>query len=96
MILGSSTHEGVTGTVYVLQKGERIPRCQRPLWYATSVIRGRTELAIDGKHPIEMHGPHIAFIAVPANLSHEITALEDDTVVLNLIPDGGNVAGEKT
>ena len=85
MITSIHSYGGVTATVYVMSKGEKIPRHQHPFPHTTSVAAGRSEVEIydslstrftmaTGGNPWEL----------PPNIDHEIRALVDGTVVVNM------------
>jgi quercetin dioxygenase-like cupin family protein len=85
MITSIHSYGGVTATVYVMNKGEKIPRHQHSFAHTTAVAAGKSEVEIydslstrftmeTGDNPWEL----------PANIDHEIRALEDGTVVVNM------------
>jgi quercetin dioxygenase-like cupin family protein len=89
----ATTHTafGVTATVYQLDKGEKIARHQHPFMHTTSVAAGRTEVEMwdeNTPHPYLMR-PGDPDFALPANIDHEIRAMEDGTIVVNIAEGGG-------
>jgi quercetin dioxygenase-like cupin family protein len=76
---------GVTASVFNLQVGQTIPRHQHPVPHTTSVITGRSRVEVfDGRPPIEVDR-HTPLIELPPLIDHEITALENTTVIINMI-----------
>jgi quercetin dioxygenase-like cupin family protein len=90
MITTTHSYGGVTATVYVMQKGEKIPRHQHTFAHTTSVAAGKSEVEIYGNLPANVLGgtfqmlPGDPLYELPANLDHEIRALTDGTMVVNL------------
>ena|ERR1700719_3522534 len=87
MITTIHSYGGLTATVYVMAKGEKIPRHQHTFPHTTSVAAGKSEVVILGGdasaqllHMLPGDPPEI----LPPNIDHEIRALTDDTVVVNL------------
>jgi quercetin dioxygenase-like cupin family protein len=87
------TWEGVQATVYYLDRGEEIPRHQHPVEHTTVVVEGRTEVTVFSP----MGGDEVNWCTMkkgtstyvlPANLDHQIRALEHGTIVLNMIKSG--------
>lgn len=76
---------GVGVRVYLLDKGEKIVKHQDPFIHTTSVASGCTEVEIYGQGIFEMR-PSMKLCEVPAYTDHEIRALEDNTVVINICP----------
>lgn len=76
---------GVSATCYFLDKGEKISRHQHGVPHSTSVIRGRSAVDIfDGRETLEMDR-HSALEVLPPYIDHEITALEDGTIIVNMM-----------
>ena len=76
---------GVVVRVYTLDKNEKIAKHQDPFQHTTSVARGRTEVEVYGRGTFEMR-MRDAPRNLPADIDHEIRALEDDTIVINICP----------
>jgi len=86
MITTIHSYGGVTATVYVMQKGEKIPRHQHPFPHTTSVAAGSTEVQVWWPTDIGVHQMLVGDppFELPGSLDHEIRALVDGTVVVNL------------
>jgi hypothetical protein len=93
MITTIHSYGGVTATVYVMQRGEKIPRHQHPFAHTTSVAAGRSqvEIGVGLDHVFEM-GVGLDPYLLPPNIDHEIRVLEDGTVVVNM--SAGQAAGQ--
>jgi hypothetical protein len=88
MNVTSHTWNGVTATVYYLDKGEKVPRHRHDVDHTTSVLRGSADVVVYGgeasaKLMRRVWG--VPLEVLPANLDHEITAMEDGTIVMNMI-----------
>src|ERR1700719_4002244 len=83
MITSIHSYGGVTATVYVMQKGEKVPRHQHSFAHTTSVAAGRSEVGMFGHAIFKMEIGDPAY-ELPPNIDHEIRALEDGTVVVNM------------
>ncbi len=81
-----TTHEwgDVTATVFQLNTGEAIPRHKHPFIHSTRVIRGSVRVDIDGEASFAMRSVSDRDMILPADIDHEITALEDDTIIVNM------------
>jgi hypothetical protein len=84
----SHTWNGVTATVYYLNRGDKISRHRHNVEHTTSVLLGGADVVIyggdaSGKIMRRLSGrpPEI----LPAGTDHEITAIEDGTIVMNMI-----------
>lgn len=83
------TAYGVLVRAYHLNKGERIHRHSDPFDHTTSVACGKTRLYM---FPVENHinskeiVPNSQVETIPGFIEHEIEALEDGTVVINICP----------
>jgi len=86
MISTIHSYGGVTATVYVMQKGEKIPRHQHSFAHTTSVAAGSTEVSVWWPTDVGVHQMMVGDspFELPGSLDHEIRALEDGTVVVNL------------
>jgi quercetin dioxygenase-like cupin family protein len=94
MITTTHSYGGATATVYVMTKGEKVPRHQHTYAHTTSVAAGQSEVDVyddlstrftmlPGDNPWEL----------PANIDHEIRALTDDTVVVNMAVGEAHATG---
>jgi hypothetical protein len=85
MITTIHSYGGVTATVYVMNKGEKIPRHQHPFPHTTGVAAGQSAVEMYGNTPFlgEMIVGDIPLV-LPKNIDHEIRALVDGTVVVNM------------
>jgi len=82
----------VTGTIYYLDRGEQVPRHQHAIEHLTMVIAGQSAVQIfDGREPQAIVSGNTAMV-LPAGVDHVITALEDGTIVLNVIKGAYGVA----
>src|ERR1700719_5309228 len=94
MITTTHSYGGVTATVYVMQKGEKIPRHQHTFAHTTSVAAGRSEVEIyDSLSTRFTMATGDSSWELPANIDHEIRALEDGTVVINMAVGNSANAG---
>lgn len=76
---------GVSATCYFLDKGDKIPRHQHQVPHSTSAIAGRSAVDIfDGRPTAEMTRT-TPLLELPPYIDHEITAMEDGTIVVNMI-----------
>lgn len=89
MKASSHTHANVTSTVYILNSGEIIPKHKHPLEHTTCVIDGSSEVEIWGDEPkIFKMTPGMSDYLLPAEMFHEIRALEDNTIIINIMVGG--------
>jgi quercetin dioxygenase-like cupin family protein len=92
MITTIHSYGGVTTTVYVMNDGEKIPRHQHTWAHTTSVAAGQTEVEMwthdDTKGWLKPMWPGEHAFELPPNIDHEIRALVDGTVVVNLSVGG--------
>ena len=87
MITRIHSYGGVTATVYVMQKGEKIPRHQHTFAHTTAVAAGQSEVEVWDYPPQSIkHTMIVGDIPweLAANIDHEIRALVDDTAVVNM------------
>jgi quercetin dioxygenase-like cupin family protein len=84
MNVRSHSWQGVTATVYHLNKGEKIPRHRHNVAHTTAVLAGRTEAEIFDRMMTEMD-PSDPGLILPEGIDHEIRALENGTIVMNMI-----------
>lgn len=86
----ATPHEwnGTAVTIFQMSKGETIApgRHQHPWAHSTGVAAGRTQVTIftDDPHIVVMK-PRMRDLDLPANVDHEITALEDGTIVVQMM-----------
>jgi quercetin dioxygenase-like cupin family protein len=83
----STPHEwnGVVVSVFQMDAGEKIARHKHAHQHTHGVARGRTEVEIydEGGMVFEMV-PGLRDFPFPAEVEHEIRALEDGTIVINI------------
>jgi quercetin dioxygenase-like cupin family protein len=91
MITSIHSYGGVTATVYVMQRGEKIPRHKHPTVHTTGVAAGKSEVELLDVATFAMVVGEVPQL-LPPGIDHEIRALEDGTVVVNL-SIGGRYAG---
>jgi hypothetical protein len=86
MITTIHSYGGVTATVYVMTKGEKISRHRHKFPHTTSVAAGSTEVSVWWPTDVGVHQMMIGDppFELPGNLDHEIRALVDGTMVVNL------------
>lgn len=74
---------GVMVTACNFEENECIPWHQHPKPHGHVVLRGRTKIEIENEDPIEMEygNPNKE---LPADIKHQITALEPGTVFLHI------------
>jgi quercetin dioxygenase-like cupin family protein len=82
---------GVTASVYEAAVGEGLTWHAHNQPHGHRVIRGRTRVEVEGQPAIEMTCTDDNK-ELPAGLRHQITAIEPDTVFVNIMGMGG-VAG---
>jgi quercetin dioxygenase-like cupin family protein len=74
---------GVTTTVYHAQVGEGLSKHSHKIPHITFVARGSTIVRKEGKELVMT--PETQPVLLPATEWHEIEALEDNTVFINII-----------
>jgi len=73
--------------VWMLNAGEKIPRHRHPFVHTTGVAQGRTEVEVwwpeheSSVFQIQAGGPDYEF---PPDIDHEIRAMDDDTIAINM------------
>jgi quercetin dioxygenase-like cupin family protein len=85
MITSIHSFGGVTATVYVMNKGEKITRHEHTFAHTTAVASGQSEIeiyAIPNLTFTMLPGDPVAVL--PPDIEHEIRALVDGTVVVNM------------
>ena len=95
MISSIHSYGGVTATVYVMNAGEKIPRHQHAFAHTTSVATGETMITVwdDGPRNIKKMKVGDREFELLALVDHEISALVDGTVVVNLAIVSSAAAG---
>ena len=84
MIATSHAYGSVIASVYVMNTGEKIARHQHTFPHTTSVAAGESEVEIyDSSIPFKM-SLNMQPVELPALIDHEIRALVDGTVVINI------------
>ena len=76
----------VVASVFQLNDRERIPKHQHSYEHSTYVVRGSSNVCVwypDGPVEFEMR-PGDSYATMPSNIDHEITAIEDDTIIINM------------
>lgn len=79
------THGVIIG-IYFLDKGENIPKHRHSITHDASVAKGSAEVEVQGQPKFKMTRRGQIF-ELPANIDHEIRALEDGTIIVNVIRD---------
>lgn len=81
-----------TATAYYLDQGETIARHRHDVEHTTITFSGYSKTEI--YYPDRIDATYMVWgseaLTLPANIDHEITALEDGTIVINMI--AGNYA----
>jgi len=97
MITSIHSYGGVTATVYVMKAEEKIPRHQHTFPHTTGVAAGQSAVEMYGNPPFlgEMIVGDIPLV-LPKNIDHEIRALVDGTVVVNLSVGGPQTVANAT
>lgn len=85
-------YAGALVTVYRLDAGERIPRHRHAVNHSTSVLEGKTVARIFDDRPDTLMEPHSPLLDLPAGIDHEIEAVHDGTIVVNVIKEGSGAA----
>jgi quercetin dioxygenase-like cupin family protein len=76
---------GATLNLWQMQAGDKLPRHSHSWVHTTAVARGSTMVDVFGEiHEMFEMRPGDPDYAFTANVEHEITALEDDTIIVNL------------
>ena len=102
MITTIHSYGGVTATVYVMNKSEKIPRHQHSFTHTTSVAAGITQVVLwhEKEQPPRLEWfemvPGDKPRELPANIDHEIIAYVDGTVVVNLSVGGPQTVANAT
>ena len=82
----SFTYDGARLNVYHANKGYGVPRHSHMYSHATICHNGSCVLRLDGREKII--NKHSGAFNLPAGEWHEIEALEDDTVFVNVFAQG--------
>jgi len=86
------TWGGVAATVYYLNRGEKVDRHQHPIEHTTVPLVGQSLVDIDDGRALTIMKPGDPNLTLPANVDHEIMAVDDGTVVMNMVV--GSVSGD--
>lgn len=78
---------GVAVTVYFMNAGDKIAMHTHAVMHTTGCAAGKSEVEIEGEAPFQMVSG-VPDFDLPANIPHEIRAIEDGTVIVNLISGG--------
>ena len=82
----SFTYNGAQLNVYHAAKGEGLPRHSHIYSHATICHNGSCIIKMEGKE--KRINKHSGAFNLPTNEWHEIEALEDDTVFVNVFSEG--------
>jgi quercetin dioxygenase-like cupin family protein len=82
----SFTYDGAMLNVYHVNKGEGLTRHQHEYSHATICHNGSCAIRMEGKEKII--NKHSGAFNLPANEWHEIEALENNTVFVNVFAHG--------
>jgi quercetin dioxygenase-like cupin family protein len=69
-------------TIYVMNKGDKVPRHIHAYEHTTVCLSGKTKVEVEGK-PLFYMLPGQGDVYLPENVFHEVTALEDGTVAMH-------------
>jgi quercetin dioxygenase-like cupin family protein len=77
--------DGMLLSLFQMDAGDKIEQHSHPFQHTTGVARGSTRVTLFGDVQVStiMH-PGDRDFPFPANLEHEIEAMEDDTIIVNL------------
>ena len=82
----SFTYDGATLNIYHANKGEGLPKHSHSYSHATMCNNGSCIVRLEGRsHTINKYSQPLN---LPAGEWHEIEALEDDTVFVNVFAEG--------
>jgi len=82
------TYDGATINVYHADKGEGLPKHQHLYRHATMCNSGSCVVRVKDKELIMTKDSQP--LDLPENIPHEIEALEDNTVFVNVFSEGKN------
>jgi len=82
--LSSITYLGVVINTYEANAGEGIPMHTHLFSHGTVCQTGSCKITIDENSFVIPSG---MFYEMPANTAHEIEAMEDGTIIINIVPD---------
>jgi quercetin dioxygenase-like cupin family protein len=82
----SFTYDGAQSNVYHANKGEGLPKHSHSYSHATICHNGSCVIRMEGKEKVI--NKHSGAFNLPAVEWHEIEALEDDTVFVNVFSEG--------
>lgn len=83
MIVKQFIFEDSVATIYQYDKGDVLSWHKHDVSHSHGVFAGRTLVEIEGEANKELASSEN--INLPANIPHQITALEDDTIFVNII-----------
>jgi len=85
----------VAATVYYADKGEIVaPRHNHGDYeHTTACLAGRSLVSIFDGRPARIMSPADGSIALPGHIDHEVSALEDGTIVMHMMSTIGYPAG---
>ena len=84
----SFTYDGAQLNIYHADKGQGLPRHEHSYSHATICNNGSCLVSLEGRsYTINKNSKPLN---LPANEWHEIEALEDDTVFVNVFAEGKN------
>ena len=82
----SFTYDGATSNVYHAAKGEGLPKHSHSYSHATICHNGSCVIRMEGKERVI--NKHSGAFNLPGGEWHEIEALEDETVFVNVFSEG--------
>jgi len=82
----SFTYEGANLAIYHANKGEGLPKHEHLYSHATVCHAGSCKVSLEGRHHIITKDSQT--LNLLANEWHEIEALEDNTVFVNVFAEG--------
>lgn len=94
MITKQFRFEDVFATIYQYNKGDVLVWHKHSTEHSHGVFSGKTLIEIEGKDNTEVFISEN--INLPANIPHQITALEDNTIFVNIIKlvEGEDLSGK--
>ncbi len=85
-------NENLTVSTYFLEIGEKIRRHIHTFEHSTECTLGESEVEIEGVKIFRMK-PGDSSYMLPANIYHELRAVEDNTIIVNKSYFGGHNLG---
>lgn len=83
----SFTYDGTSVNIYHANKGEGLPIHNHVYSHATMCNAGSCRVSLENGKSIVMN-KDTQPVNLPANIKHEIEALEDETVFVNVFAEG--------